>query len=302
MKIIYLLLLLLPAAPAFSQNYHPFVQYGTYRDEFWAPELTICTFAYGNTYWFGKDTVVNGQTYQMVYGATIQGDPNTPFCPPYTVDTADYWPFSLVREELATQRVFRLELGTDTEYLMYDFSVEAGDSVTVGKQPETCFVDSVGQETWADGSVRRIYYLTTPTNGPTRWAESLGCLNALWYPLAPPCICPHGYCYKAGGASLYGTVCAESVETRDVQGAERMVLDLQPNPASDFIRLKTQGETPDFERFVLLDVSGRTVLEQHLERNPSGIEIDVRRVRPGFYIAVVWGQGGRLGAQYLVKI
>ena len=302
MKIIYLLLLLLPASSALSQNYYPFIQYGTYRDEFWAPELTICTFAYGNTYWFRGDTLVNGQTYQIVYGAAIHGDQNTPFCSPYTVDTTDYWPFTLMREEPATQRVFRFEFGTDAEYLMYDFSVEAGDSVTVGYPPETCYVDSVGQETWADGSVRRLYYLTTPVNGPTRWAESLGCLNGIWNPLSVPCICPHGYCYKSGGAALYGTVCAEAVVAVETPVEKKALVDLQPNPASDFVRLAAQTEPTDFERFVLLDVSGKTVLDQYFSGQPAPIEVDVRRVKPGFYIAMIWGRGTFLGSRYLVKI
>ena len=132
MKTIQLLFLLLPATTAFSQSYHPFIQTDVYRDEFWAPELQFCTFSYGHRYWFRGDSAINGQTYQKLLSAPIVGSPDAPpMCPPYTVDTNEYVIFALMREDTAAKRIFRLDFDTGIEFLLFDFSVTVGDSVTV---------------------------------------------------------------------------------------------------------------------------------------------------------------------------
>lgn len=302
MKIVHLLFLLLPAAPSFSQNYFTFIQYGVYRDEFWAPELQFCTYLYGSRYWFQGDSVVNGQVYFKLCSAAIQGNPNAPvFCPPYTVDTSLCSVFALMREDTAARQVFRYDFDTGTEYLLFDFSVTVGDSVTVGYPPETVYVQDAWYENWADGSSRKKLIVNVPDGVQTFWIESLGASNNLWNPASELCICPHGICYQQNGQNLYGDVCAAVVNAGEPQG-EYPDLTLYPNPADDFITLQARVYPKGFDRIVIFNMLGRAVLEQRFDSEKANTEIAVQQLPAGFYTVSVWKQGGCAGIKRFQKV
>lgn len=301
MKILRPLLFLLLASNAFAQTYHPFIQPGTYRDEFWAPELQICVFSYGYRYWFQGDSTIGNTTYNKLTYASIQGDPLTPFCPPYTVDTTHFFLFGLLREDTAARRVFRYDDNTDTEYLLYDFSVQAGDSVTVGINPKTCYVQEITTETWADGSVRHNFLIITPDNSPSTWVESFGNINNIWAPLAGQCICPHGYCYEKNGENLFGLVCAEAVFTDEPQ-RPRPDWQLTPNPASHQITLQSEVGTSDFDRLTLYDAAGKHVAEYHYGTPGMAAEIPITHLPEGLYAVLIWKNGALQGLKRFQKM
>lgn len=290
MKILKPLFFLLLASNAFAQTYHPFIQSGTYRDEFWAPELQFCVFSFGNRFWFRGDSTIGNVTYNKLLSASIQGDPLTPFCPPYSVDTSNFYLFALMREDTAARRVYRYDDNTGTEYLLYDFSVQAGDSVTVGINPKTCYVQEITQETWADGSLHRNFLIITPENGQTTWIESFGNINHIWAPLAGQCLCPHGYCYEKNGEDLFGVVCAEAVFTNEPlrRGTDWQ---LSPNPASHLIALQSEDGAGDFDRLTLHDAAGKRVAEYHYGSACNTAELSVAHLPEGLYTVLIRKNG-----------
>lgn len=301
MKSVRLLFLLLSATTAFSQNYQPFIQHDVYRDEYWAPELQICNFSYGYRYWFGGDSTLNGQTYQKLLSAPIYGSPNAPpMCPPYTVDTNEYVIFALMREDTAAKRVFRLDFDTGTEFLLFDFSVAVGDSVTVGNPPETVYVENILDETWADGSNRKKLIVRSSEGFELLWIESLGNGNNLWNPLAELCICPHAICCQQNGQNLYGFPCATIVDVQEPEEDAPTVIGLAPNPVAD--RLAINIVNGYFDRVSVVSFLGETLLEERFGSGLSSIEFSVKKLPTGAYQAVLWKGGKCLSMKPFQKI
>ncbi|GAB4499443.1 MAG: hypothetical protein OHK0019_36510 [Saprospiraceae bacterium] len=301
MKKICLLFVLLPATAAFSQTYFPFIQNGVYRDEFWAPELQFCTFFYGSRFWFQGDSVVNGQIYQKMCSAPIQGAPNTVFCPPYTVDTSIYSVFALMREDTAARKVYRYDFDAGVEFLLFDFSAQVGDSTTVGYPPEKVYIENEWYETWADGSNRRKLVVRVPVGGETFWIESLGASNNLWNPTSEMCICPHGYCYQQNGENLYGGVCAQIVSADEVKIAP-LELKITPNPASQNIVIQIFERERNPDRIVVFDMFGKVVARQETAGNQSNFEINVSHLPAAVYSVSVFENVRSVGTKRFQKI
>lgn len=301
MKKICLLFLLLPITATFSQNYYPFIQNGVYRDEFWAPELQFCYFLYGDRYWFQGDSVVNGQTYQKLYRASIQGAPNTVFCPPYTVDTSLHWIFALMREDTAARKVYRYDFEAGVEFLLFDFSAQVGDSVEAGYPPKKVYIENEWYETWTDGSSRRTLVVKVPLGGETFWIESLGASNNLWNPAAELCICPHGYCYQQNGENLYGLVCAQIVSAVEPK-IELSNLLITPNPAIQNIVVQIFEKERNLDQVVIFDMLGKVVVGQQLAKGQSNFEINVGHLPAGTYSVSVFEKGKNVGTKRFQKI
>ncbi len=296
MKAIRILFLCLSAWPVFAQDYHPLIQAGVYRDEFGAPEMGFCVYDYGGRYWFRGDTMIAGQTYQVLCRAGIRPVPGAPaFCPPYTVDTTECTLYALMRESVPEKQVFQFNFETGTEFLLFDFSVQAGDSVTVGHPPQTVYVEAEGIEPWTAGSGRRKIIVQSPLGGQAAWVEGLGALNSLWDPLAPMCICPHLICYQESGQTLTGGECATVVRTEE-PGAGQAGLVLTPNPVSETITIMRQEGDKTFDRITIFTLSGQ-IMAQHYTTDAFSVDIPVGHWPVGSYVAIIW-QDGQWLAQY----
>lgn len=300
MKTLCVTLLYLFAQSAFTQDYHPFVERGVYRDEFWAAELHLCSYDYGLRYWFRGDTMVGGQTYQLLLATSIQGDPDAPlFCPPYTVDTTNGTLYALLRENVVEKQVFKFDTATNTEFLLFNFSVNVGDSVTVGHPPQTVYIEDEWYDTWTVGSSRRTLVVNTPA-GLTNWIESVGASANLWDPLSPVCICPHLICYQQNGQSTPGGECATVVRTKEPAKVLSELL-LTPNPASETVTISVPERHLAFDRVTVFDFSGRIAAERHYTTGVFSVVLPVSSWPGGSYLVVLWQGGKWVGRQVFQK-
>lgn len=120
-----------------------------------------------------KDTVVDSLTYKKFYSRENEWNGN----------------WSLLREDTATQQVFIYSAGDTAERIIYDYSLNAGDSIWLNFSYQGMgqlvsgwwFVDSTTIYT-IDAGPRKALYLSNPNNplhwGQPRflqWIESVGC-------------------------------------------------------------------------------------------------------------------------------
>ena len=121
-----------------------------------------------------QDTVIDSLTYKLFHSRTNE------FTPQY----------SLLREDSATQKVYLLRAGDTTEQVIYDYSLNAGDSIWLDFQYQGMgmlqtgwwYVDSTNTYTIAAGP-RKALYLSNPNNPMhngnqirfLQWIESVGC-------------------------------------------------------------------------------------------------------------------------------
>ncbi|MBL0339713.1 MAG: T9SS type A sorting domain-containing protein [Bacteroidetes bacterium] len=139
------------------------------------PATTNClygnfTFGVTNTLVTTGDTIINLVNYKKL----IQEEYNQPIS-----DCT----FGYLREDTATQKVFFLDNQFAAEELLYDFSMNTGDSINLdffsnfGYFTSGYFhLDSIGSVNLPAGT-RRIFYLNNhaaPTQFPLEWIESVG--------------------------------------------------------------------------------------------------------------------------------
>ncbi|OFY17732.1 MAG: hypothetical protein A2W98_08500 [Bacteroidetes bacterium GWF2_33_38] len=148
-----------------AQAYIPLVEENKYWDVMQgsSPENNpICGLSGGARYFLEGDTVIFGKTYKKVYAQNFIGELGAYpyFCTPYLVDTNSIFINKFLREDTLTQKVYLYdeylnnyypECAIDGERVLYDFNVQAGDTLkcyvaTMGDCNYSSIVDSVKYE------------------------------------------------------------------------------------------------------------------------------------------------------------
>jgi hypothetical protein len=121
-----------------------------------------------------QDTTIGSLSYKLFHSRTNEYTPQ----------------YSLLREDTLTQQVYLLRAGDTTEHVIYDFSLNAGDSIWLDFQYQGFgllmsgwwYIDSTNVYTIAAGP-RKALYLSNPNNPMhngnqiryLQWIESVGC-------------------------------------------------------------------------------------------------------------------------------
>lgn len=221
--------LLLFSARLGAQTYRPFIEENTWWDEYFSWEAPLCNFDYGYHYWYAGDSLVQGKIYRKLYYSGIRSGIGSPFCPPYFTDTTLWQLQGLFREDTIEKQVYFLDFQGD-EYLMYDFSLQPGDTMFLTYQGQSEMVlDSIGLTTTLDGLTRRVFHF----NGGAKWVEGLGNTNGLFSPSISACICRYGICYGKKGDYVFEstTDCSTITDApEEIFGYEPPAI--SPNPFS----------------------------------------------------------------------
>lgn len=143
------------------------------------------TFTYSAGWTDGKDTVLNGKYYDCYFGE--EGG-----MPPSIGQYAAYFG-EWIREDTISKKIWyiRTKSHTEKEELLYDFSLQAGDTITDTNSsyfspdrlyPYKAWIDQVDSVHWADGSWRYRWWIKSEY-GPigntahTMQIEGMGYIN-----------------------------------------------------------------------------------------------------------------------------
>ena len=166
------------STPALSQGYYPMLD-SVSNDWYFSTNIipvrmqqsTICTYGWigGPTMhrYTAGDTLVNGNTWKVLLE---QEYASSAFC--------DY---GYIREDTAAQKIYFMDNQFNPEVLLYDFSMQPGDSIhrtfyqTSGFYMDGWYrLDSISTIT-INAGVRRLFYLyNTLSFYPLQWIESVG--------------------------------------------------------------------------------------------------------------------------------
>ena len=176
-KALFILFLYCVVAGTQSQTYHPLVQPG----KIWSTKYIIeQVWIYSDFKKFEGDTTFSGNTWMKVWttrNASMTG-----------------WTVTGYIRETASGRVFYKSGPTIAEQLIYDFSLQTGDTATFWGDPYTHYrLDSITQTTLLTGEIRRKFNLSpTGFNCIDHWIEGAGSLLGVVEPAS---------CMWVGGTS-----------------------------------------------------------------------------------------------------
>jgi hypothetical protein len=264
---------------AVAQTYQRLIQPDKYWEIMRCDRTLICNYTGGDRCHFDGDTLINGQTYAKMYGqALISPWGTTPYCPPFGVSPNMGLSNIFLREDTVAQRIYRYGPGDAPETLVFDLTMETGDTLFSEGSGEIV-LDSITTTTFSDGVVRRVYHFDSAV-----FIEGVGSVDSFnggpfYTPNTTVEHCDQLYCFEHNGAGLYPWVnCGSGPLSTDDQSAETDPAP-HPNPASDQIRLPTISNGP--AQVYIHDQLGRLVLQHDLRDQNSSV--DIRTLRPGTY-------------------
>ncbi len=230
---------------------------------------------------FGGDTTFNSHTYKRVY---YTNDP----------DQINWTQLSFIREE--GQKVYRVYGGHYMyDALVYDFSLNEGDQVTVNTE-FTLTVDSVDHVEIGSELRKRLFMCHSPEfNFGEIWIEGIGSNAGVLYSGT------YGYpdfdnkllCVKKNDTLLYQNPLYNScyiisdIEENSLNSKKVMVY---PNPASNKLNI----EVDNFIKAELLDVNGKLIKTEN-DKN-----INLQGCSKGIYFVRVITKSG-VYAEKIVK-
>ncbi len=277
---------------ALAQDYKPLLD----NTNEW--HFTNCYFGcLTDVYYTSEDTLVAGNNYKILDG--------------FHYISRSF----LLREDVPAQRVYLRKLsnnGNGQEYLLYDFSLEEGESMQMYNPitpfPEyagTFVVDSIRARILEDGQAYKHYYFSPdPTNNISDnncvWVEGVGSLSIINAPSGLPDINGVGHlsCFFKQGELFYTNLdsisgCSPTLGNRppQVQLKPRIVVD----PAAQIIHVQSNSV---FDVLKLYNVNGQLLAQQAI--TPQTRFAWPMNLTQGIYFVAV-GSTER-GQQSIVKI
>jgi len=229
------------------------------------------------------DTVINNQTYKKLYQSN--------YGPSVLTKTF----FGGMRED-SIGRVYvypdtnqsppGTHLQSHTEYLLYDFTLQVGDTLMVSNSFNIIQILSSIDSVLIDNHYRKLYTFNAP--GDHREViEGIGSVKGLFFPMVYGF--EHGQmltCYEDGdifwnNPALMGTDCF-SVWIQE-RRQEPDFVTVYPVPFSDQLHIDVGDVRNDDVTIHLFDITGRLMREHHLSGQKE-VTLDVANLAQGAYI------------------
>ena len=258
-----------------GQNYYPLIE----EDKTWnvLSVAWVGPFPWDTSYStvsykFLGDTIINSKEYFKLYKSDEEYPSNW-----------DLWCF--MRED-SNKRIWYRDWFADDESLMYDFSVEVGDSIFAGIEPVYLHIDSISVDT-INQEERKKYWISCnemPEYHET-WIEGIGSSKG---------ICWGGSVLIVGG--WYRLLCMSELDNLIYQNPdyescylitginefEDPHLKLYPNPARNFIIIEN-SENIQIESISLINLKGQKIKLFDAEKR----HLDITKINSGVYFISV---------------
>ena len=237
-------------------------------------------------------------TISSYYSITISGDTiisslnyhklSTPFvqsiisgnCTPY-INSGYY---GAIREDTSNRKVFYVPPFAISEQLLYDFTMQVGDTVK----------GFLASFTFPPDTVQSIDSVLVGSDYRKRWIlsscydihliEGIGSTYGL-IQLSPGCITDlPGYtltCFTQNGMALYPDTVTNCTLITDVENmnSEKYSVTIYPNPFSDMLNLTIYNK--EFSEIILYDIASRKLLQQKFV---NSVSLNTEQLAKGIYL------------------
>lgn len=270
----------------FCQDYKKLIR----EDVFWDIALSdpayICS-GYSdyapNRYFFSGDTTIDGKIYAKMYRNQFIPTLPGPICPPFIIDTNNFLWDAFMREDTVLKRVYKY---TDEDKLLYDFSLQQGDTLYPSGE-YSIIIDTIINIITYDGVTRKKFYVNSwggkyefqgyyiedvgGSQGP--FHEPVGCFE--W--------CNWIMCVKVNNDIIYndGNACFNYVNIKNLSSGQ--LFNIYPNPNPGNFTMILSGINDEDYSFKITNIIGETVFNIKNVRTKV-VMIDISDQSKGTYI------------------
>lgn len=291
MKKIFVFLLVLLAARSSGQSYHEFPD-----------SNAVWNFHYGAyCFWEGSsdeyysiviagDTVINGIQYNALRTPYLQSN-SVGVCGSALTGQGAF------REDVAQRKVYFIPSGETTEYLLYDFTMQVGDSVKgytqrfgqydIVQAIDSVLVGSSYRKRWIVNNCYNIHFIEGIGSTFGLFNQSPGCFTDMpYYTLT---------CFSQEGNTLFpSTVTSCDVITSTAEVKREAEFKLYPVPARNELHITQDLSSSGIIR--ITDVSGKMITK--CEKSHT---IDISFLSPGFYFLSIENASGTREVSRFIK-
>jgi hypothetical protein len=210
----------------------------------------------------------------------------------------------------ASEKIFLRRAVDSLDYLIYDFSKQAGDTFTI-ENPDFwnvcyCTVDSV-DTVLLDNPRKRMYVRYNGNWNQDIWIEGIGSVKSHFLQPGTNYIVSDGadyemLCYLENTKQIYRNptfqTCSIDSVWMGVAELGAQTFALSPNPATSRVTIQINDTRFASSVFHLFDVAGRMILQQPLTAAANHIELN--GVSKGMYLYNVFTEGEKAGAGKLI--
>ncbi len=257
-------------------------------NKWWVDNCCI-SFATGQT---------NCNAYEYYFGDSVWID-NVAYLELITNNQfGNFQPGKYYREEAG--KVFMKMNETDPENMIYDFNLEAGDTLELNFFGFSSFfpVFAVDSVTLVSGEKRKRLQLNDPQD-PIIWIEGVGSLNGTMntqYMRSLDCWNSLN-CYQFNGSSQYPSAECPFSSVLDANAVSNRV-SVYPNPAQDWVFIRPKGDWT-ISSIEIANIWGQ--VQRVFEPQASG-EVPLDGLKSGVYLLKIEFQNGEAGVSKIVKI
>lgn len=223
------------------------------------------------TYKFDGDTIIDSKEYLKLFYSQEE----------YPTD----WYLVCCMREDSNKRVWG-DWGFAEEILMYDFSVEAGDTIISGLDPVPYVIDSIGIET-IDQVERKKYWISYALNPyySETWIEGIGSSKGICWALSSGWV--GGWyrllCMHEDQNLVYQNPNYQSCYLiTDVEEIEDLRFRIYPNPTSKLIMIENTANVK-IESISLINLQGQIIKQFDNTKR----YLDVSEIIAGIYFILV---------------
>ena len=239
------------------------------------------------------DTIINDTAYKKVYKREFESV-NQNYDPPYEI--TDEYLYGAVRDDIDNRKVHgRRVLYNEEEYLMYDYSIQIGDTNT-GSMPQMGDQFTVIDIYYgtAYGYNTRIFELQTPLC-IAYMLEGIGSDRGLFEAM---------HCFES--VAWLERFCRDMTDQECLDGfivsTEEIIpknnLMLSPNPANDIISIYNVNNL-QINKIIISDLTGKSVIEINSEVIPN--RIDLSQLYGGIYFISFYNDKQLINTKKIIK-
>jgi len=288
-KIIVIILFSILTTMTFSQDYYPLIE----ENRTWNVISVILTGPYPGdtsfstlTYKFFGDTIIDSKAYLKLYRSSEENPLN--------------WTLDCFMRENET-KVWLKGISQEDEILMYDFSLEVGDSISDYTGTTYLIIDSIGYQTI--GQDERIkYYLSSiemPDYYNETWIDGIGSSKGICF--SGTVLFVGGWtwflCLSENGELTYMNPnynsCYLTTETNEIQFP---VIDIFPNPTKEILFIQNRNSL-NIKSITISNINGLTI--KRFNTNTS--ELDISELSSGLYFLNISSDSGIITKKVIIE-
>jgi len=249
-------------------------------------------------YFNGDSSMINGKVYYHMYSyGFIDLDGELPTCPPFEIDTVPSGPIAYVREEVENQTVYKYEPWNNDERLLFDFSLNIGDTLYESENFGYIIVRDVYPYETQDGIIRKMIVFEGG------WGSMLEGIGGPAGPYLDPFIAfgggPWTMCVVStnGIAIDGGEYCFDFLTNLDESFAHNTKIEIYPNPCNDQVYIKNKEEIIRVELYNML---GAVIYASIVHDNEYSLS--VIGLKEGIYVLRISDTSNAILQRKLIKI